>query len=103
MWYKLLCPFEGASGEGEQFLLYLQWDEEFDEHEVWNHILENKNKISAFVEHSIDVETLQELPQKDNTEIMLHVGDTFTPDYALFQDGRVYAKNVDHDCTWITE
>jgi len=101
MWYRVICPFEGADGEGSNTELYIEWDEEFDDLEVWDHLLEHKQKIDDFYEHSIDEETVRKLEGVDEAEIKERVGDMFNPDYALFQDGRVYRMKYIGDCRWV--
>lgn len=98
MWYQVICPFEGASGDGTSMDLYIEWDGEFDMVEVWDQLLEHQDKIDDFYEHSIDDETIQEVGEVSDSEIKEKVSDMFNPDYALFQDGTVYHMKYINEC-----
>lgn len=101
MWYQAICPFEGARDTGEAFRLYFEWNDEIDEHLLWNHLLENQQKIDAFVEHSMDTETIQKVGEVSEEQIQGLVADLWKPDYALFQDGRVYKMKYVDECCWV--
>lgn len=103
MWYQVICPFEGASGEGSNMDLYIEWSGEFDMTEVWEHVLEHQEKIDDFYEHSIDEKTVREVGDVSEDEIEELVGDMFNPDYALFEDGRVYYMKYIGDCRWVSD
>lgn len=97
----MFCPFEGPSAEGSRFTIYVEWDGEIDEVELWDHLLEHKEKIRAFGEHSIDTDVYQELGEVSPEEVMELVQDPFNPDYALFRDGRVYEMEYIGECRWV--
>lgn len=103
MWYKVICSFEGARDDGQQFDLYFEWNEEIDEHLLWNHLLENQSKIDEFVEHSIATETIQEVGDISDEQVKELVADIWKPDYALFRDGRVYELAYVDECRWADE
>ena len=101
MWYRIICPFEGPSAEGRQFQMYVEWDEDVDEIELWDHFLEHKEKIRAFKEHSIDTELMQEVGDVSENAIKAFVSDFLKPDFALFRDGRVYEMQYANECRWV--
>lgn len=102
MWYKLICPFEGPTDEGTSLDLYVEWDENLEEIELWNHILSNEEKIQDFYEHSIDEELTVPLTDTENEEIKKNVReDMAKPNYALFRNGEVYKMDVIGKGKWI--
>jgi len=102
MWYQILCPFEGASGEGRQEEIYIELESDFNSQEAWDLVLEYEDKISVFWQHSIDEEAYIKIGDVSDEEIKTLVSDVYNPNFALFNDGRVFKMEYINECEWVT-
>lgn len=103
MWYLVFCPFQGPTDEGSKVELYIELDGDFDGEKSWDLIQQNKNKIERFNQHSLDTEVVKEVGDLSSKEVQELVWDIFNPDYALFNDGRVYTMKYVNECMWVEE